>query len=166
MVHKEVEGSFRVAEFLLLWWGNKRPTKTSVSPSARILRMFRYTYQYRSPAQDDILGRLLASPPHPNPSVRSVRRVFSLDPVNNHERLCTICRTKSIKTKKELPRRKFFGGAEPFSKERFCKKALWRCGTFLERKVPQKTKTKQKLISLTTHHARRQGCHRTRLPRP
>ena len=122
MVHKEVEGSFREAEFLLLWWGNRRPTLVRVSPSARILRMFRYTYQYPSPAQDDTLERLLASPPHPNPSVRSVRRVFTIEPVNKHERLCTICRTKSIKPRKELPRRKFFGGVEPFSKERFHKK--------------------------------------------
>ena len=99
-VHKEVEGSFREAEFLLLWWGNKRPTSACVSPSARILRMFRYTYQYPSPAQDDTKGRLLASPPHPNPSVRSVRPVFSLESVNNHERLCTICKTMSINQKR------------------------------------------------------------------
>ena len=71
-VHKEVEGSFREAEFLLLWWENRRPTKTSVSPSARILRMFLYKYQYRSPTQDDTLNFLFGSRSCSRADTRSV----------------------------------------------------------------------------------------------
>ena len=114
MVHKEVEGSFREAEFLLLRWENRRPTKTCVSPSARILRMFLYTYQYRSPAQDDTLNLLFGyrvSPsPHPNRSGRRVRPVFSLISVHNHERLCTRNRTRSSNYSKKRFTEKFLKG--------------------------------------------------------